>query len=782
MPNPAFLSDIQLRPVKLPPGTPYAPIGLALGQGGNALEILVLSSDRPPNSPRIRTIWKDRHKNRPAPLLVAVLHGELATLCGIPGSDPPVYENVEIGLAERLCLEALEQPNRHAAERFLRDSLLSVRPDAVLPGIRNEGFLSTHELAHGARLLPSWNDAHSKASNLLGRADRGLLTGLGFETERCDQVTSILRTKTNGTRVALAVLLQPTESPDGNTPRFSDLSPVAYAMSVAERENLPYVLVVHGRKLRLYPVRTGFGVAQRGRTETFVEVHTGLLKDADAGFLWLLFSADALTENGSLEQLMEASHRFAGKLAERLRERIYGKVIPALAEGIAGARGLTNPTAQDLAQTYEMALTILFRLLFIAYAEDKDLLPYKSNGLYQRRSLKTKAQELLERAKADDIFTNNNTFAGDSTTHWEEVDRLFRAVNDGNRDWGVPAYDGGLFIRDAEVSEIGGLLAELSLPDSIMGPVLRDLLLIESREGWGPVDFRSLGVREFGTIYEGLLESELSVAEVGLTVDKGGFYRPCKAGEEPIVIEGRIYLHNRSGARKATGTYFTKSFAVEYLLDQALEPALIDHFKRIDAIQDVDEASGEFFDFRVADIAMGSGHFLVAAIDRIERAFSQYLSNRPLPAVRAELHTLQASALDALGPLAEIIGAEIEDTQLLRRLIARRCIYGVDINPISVQLARLSIWIHTFVPGLPLSMLNHNLVGGNSLVGIGRISEIEHKAREDDLPLFTLDVQRLVGEAMEPLRRLANIADATVSDIRRARRAMAEAKQKCKPA
>lgn len=97
----------------------------------------------------------------------------------------------------------------------------------------------------------------------------------------------------------------------------------------------------------------------------------------------------------------------------------------------------------------------------------------------------------------------------------------------------------------------------------------------------------------------------------GLAVDKEGYYRPCKKGEPPLVPAGRIYLHNRSGARKATASFFTKDFAVAHLLDQALEPALADHLRRLDA-QDDDAAAESFFDFRVADISMGSAHFLVA--------------------------------------------------------------------------------------------------------------------------------------------------------------------------
>ncbi|MEX0887568.1 MAG: hypothetical protein WD009_14140 [Phycisphaeraceae bacterium] len=782
MDRPAILSDLPLRPVQLPGNGDFAPLGLALGQGSTPLEVLLVRSERPPQLPRVRSLWKQRNNRRAAPLLAVVLHGERAAVCGPLGDDPPVYPDADPAQVERICRIALDLPDRHAVARYLADALEAIRPDTRLPGIRNEGFLATHELARGARLLPGWEPAQQRARPLLGREGPDLLNALGFNAEPCDQMTSILRAGPDGQRLALAVLLRTAEAPDLNSDRFAGLSPVSYAMTVAERENLPYVVVAQGRKLRLYPVKTGVGVGQRGRNETYVQIDTGLLRDDDAAYLWLLYSSEALAAGGTLDQLINESRRFAGELAKGLRERIYGSVVPTLAEGIATARGRKKPSADDLADMYEMALTVLFRLLFIAYAEDKDLLPYRHNGLYQRRSLKQKAEELLELYRAGTDIFDGASFAGD-TTRWDEVSLIFRAVERGNRDWGVPEYNGGLFSSEPDQSRIGDLIANLALPDSVMGPVLRDLLLIETDEGWGPVDFRSLGVREFGTIYEGLLESELSVAEADLVTDRVGrqqhVYRPAAEGEQPVVRQGHVYLHNRSGQRKATGSYFTKHFAVEHQLDQAQEPALVDHLARQDKLDD-EQAAAQFFDFRVADIAMGSGHFLVAAVDRVERALTSYLSTRRLAGVYHELQTLRGAAQQQLGSLADQI--EIEDNQLLRRQVARRCIYGVDVNQVAVDLARLSIWIHTFVPGLPLSVLDHNLVRGNSLVGIGRVSEIEHKAREDHLPLFVLDVQKLVGEAVEPLRRLANLAEADIQDVKRARRALAEARQHCAPA
>ena len=413
-----------------------------------------------------------------------------------------------------------------------------------------------------------------------------------------------------------------------------------------------------------------------------------------------------------------------------------------------------------------MALTVLFRLLFIAYAEDRDLLPYRFNDSYRRRSLKQKAQELAD-------CVARNTPIADGNSHWQETALLWDAVANGNREWSVPAYDGGLFTSDPQVSRVGAELAGTVVPNAAFEGALRALLVIETAESVpGPVDFRSLGVREFGTIYEGLLESELALADTDLTLNKQGAYVPARTKDHVAVARGEVYLHNRSGARKSSGSYYTKQFAVEHLLDGSLQPALEDHFARLGELDDADAAES-FFDFRVADIAMGSGHFLIAAIDRVEKGMADFLARRNVPGVRRELAALREAALRELGELAE--ATTIEDGQLLRRMIARRCIYGVDLNGLSVQLARLSVWIHTFVPGLPLSVLDHTLVRGNSLVGVATVGEVRRKFDEMSGTLFEVDAESLLGQAAKPLNRLANINDATLRDIAAAREAISDA-------
>ena len=703
---------------------------------------------------------------RAAPVVFVALHPRGAALCGPAGEKPPIYEGLDADQSARLCREALDQPDRHAALRFLAQALPSL--ETAIPGLNNEGLLALHELQQGVPSRGDWAEARRKADRTKGKRGQELLKALGFKIERIDNLTSLLRS--GGTRTALAVMLRETESPESGSDRFNSLSPISYAFKKADDESLAWVVLVQGKRVRLYATAVDAGVGRRGRTETYVECQPTLLSDEHLPYLWLLYSADALACNGSLHEILEGSQRFSGDLAERLRERIYDHVIPELAQGVATERRLEKPTPAQLRQTYEMALTILFRLLFIAYAEDRDLLPYRTNEAYRRRSLKQKAQELA-RHVADE------TPISVGTSHWDEVKSLWQAVAVGNSEWGVPAYDGGLFTEDPAVSECGAALAKISLPNRVFEEALRWLLVIETPEGGpGPVDFRSLGVREFGTIYEGLLESELALADTNLILKKQKsslVYFPAREKDTPDVMAGQVYLHNRSGARKSTGSYYTKSFAVEHLLSGALEPALEDHFKRLDGMDETDAAEA-FFDFRVADIAMGSGHFLVGAIDRVEKRMADYLANRQLSGVRRELEALRDAACNEIGEAAD--RETIEDSRLLRRLIARRCIYGVDINGLSVQLARLAVWIHTFVPGLPLSFLDHNLVHGNSLVGIGSVEEIKNTFAKTEGTLFRVDAESLLGTAKKSLRRLANCNDATLRDVGEARTAALEAR------
>jgi len=370
--------------------------GYAFGPGDFAFEVLVATATgTEAKSTAIRGLWKARLNSRAIPLLLVVHRPDgLVQIAGPMGlkDDAPVFGPLELPLVEQVCKEALEQPEKEAALRYLRDALPAVQSET--PGLRNEGFLAGYTIARLPTTMDIWPQLTARAQQLIGQEDTALLRGLGFELSPLDNLTSLLKASANGSRTAVAIVLQPDESPDLDAVRFNGISPVTYAMGKATQEKLRFVIVCQGPRVRLYSAEPQAGVASRSRGETFVELHTGLLTGNRAGYLLALLSAEALADGGYFDQALYSSKHYAAEVAKRLRERVYDHVVPELAMGLAAARKISKPTAEDLKDTYTMAMTTLFRLLFVAYAEDKKLLPYGLNGLYDKRSLKEKAKEV----------------------------------------------------------------------------------------------------------------------------------------------------------------------------------------------------------------------------------------------------------------------------------------------------------------------------------------------------------------------------------------------------
>lgn len=774
----AFLAGRRPRPWDIPEGgrASFAADGYYLGNGNPPLEVAVATTAAKPNDGDVRNLWKRRRGNTPSPLLLVVLYpttdGDRAAVCGPTGEDPAVHTDRDPGQVQRLAAAALDEPDRHAASRLLT-SMLPEQGE----GLRNVGMFADHHLRDRVPQRADWTNLTDSARPLLGLRGQELVRGLGFTIEQRGNA-NVLRTG-NDRAAALAVFLDEEEAPDAASARFNGVTPASWALARARSDNLPFAVTTRRDEIRVYATSDTAGVGRKGGTETFVAANLALLPDDQAAYLPLLFGADALAPGGYFEQLLDQSHDYAVGLGARLRQRVYEDTVPHLAQAIARRHvedtdDLDEQTLHDL---YERALLALYRLLFVAFAEDRDLLPLNRNGLYRQKSLKQMARDLA------DMMNEHGELRFDpaATDRWDAVRALWNAVDSGNKEWGVPKYNGGLFSNDPAVKEAGGALASLTLTNEEFGPALAGLLIEQDdNDVWGPVDFASLKVREFGTIYEGLLESELAVAQDDLVVAADGTYVPAGPKDEAVVEAGEVYLHNRSGARKATGSYFTKPFAVAHLLDHALEPALDEHVKRLTELVeagDDDKAADAFFDFRVADLSMGSGHFLVAALDRIEARLSQFLADNPIPGVLDELDRLRAAAEENLGEQQPAEG--IDTTALLRRQVARRCIYGADINDIAVELARLALWVHTFVEGLPLTSLNHGLVHGNSLTGIGTIEEalsvLEPERKQGMSSLFAFAVEDAINDAQEALTRFAQTSDANLAEIKAARKAHQDA-------
>jgi hypothetical protein len=745
-----------------------------LGKGRTPLEVAVARAAKSPNDGDVRNLWKRRKGNTPSPLLLIVLWpdaiGERASVCGPSGDEPPVYADRDPEQIFRVASLALDETDHHAARRVL---------DGYLPqdgGVRNHSLFASHHLFERIPLRADWNDLCLSSVELLPLRRQELVEALGFTVEPSGQATLL---RADGQARAMALFLDDSENPEAVSTRFNGMTPVSWAIARATSDNIPYVIVTRGDQLRIHTAKRD--AAQR--TGAYVELNLPLLTTNDAGYLRLLFSAETLRDGGEFDRILAETKDFALGLGDRLRNRVYDKAVPAIASALIvrheGSGGATD--SESLSTLYNQTLLILFRLLFLAYAEDRGLLPLESNDLYRQQSLKGLARQIAD--MANQFGVDEVPFDDSATDYWDQVRALCTAIDRGRKEWNVPPYNGGLFSTDPEVNADGAALADVSLTNAEFGPCLLGLLVDLGEDGLGAIDFASLDVREFGTIYEGLLESDLAVAPCDLTLNRADVYVPAKASDHVWYYEGQVYLHNQSGARKAGGAYFTKPFAVQHLLAHALEPALDDHLARLTALVDAGDelgASDAFFDFRCVDLAMGSGHFLVAAVDHIERRLSEFLSEHRLGPVLEELDRLgEKSAAN----LAEVgLVADPPDTGvLLRRQIARRCIYGVDMNPTSVELARLALWIHTFVKGLPLTSLGHGLVVGNSLTGMGTLDEV--LAVLD--PGAALGIQTFVSTtlvsaliaAREALLRFAQIGEADRAEVKMARDAQREASE-----
>jgi hypothetical protein len=756
---------------ELPAG--FVPVRVVFGRDDiqvGEVQVAVATSSVRPNKGMLEAAHKKRAANTAMPVILAIVHADGVWL--FDGDEP--LGPVPLSQAERQLQAVLDEPHGIAAAIRIK-AIRAAYTSLGMKGFSNQFLFATYHLRVNVPRRTDWEQARLNSEPKLAKRGKELITALGFEVEPAYGVSQnvlVLR-GTSGSRRAIAVLLDESEN-FGQKSASYQLSPEAKALEVASREEVPWVIGLRQSTLRLYPGRDGVGVGQRGQSETYFELDLAFVDPEFAGLLDLIFSAQALEKGGTTEEILDGSGRYAADLGARLRDRVYLGVVPRLA--IAVAERLPSldiaVDAEGLQVAYRLSMRILFRLLFQAYGEATELLPAGRNEHYDANSLRTFVSRELK--------TNPDDFAEAASSIWRDLTQVWDAIAQGNPRWEIPAYGGSLF---DPLSEEGKLLERLQLPDSTLGPALQAMLTEVTEDGVpGAVDFRSLQVREFGTIYEGLLESSLSLAEGDLTIDRAGIYVPAGAKDNVIVRAGEPYFHSASGERKATGSYYTPKVVVDHLVDRSVRPALESHLARVRDLMDQgrDREAGEvFFDFRVADLAMGSGHFLVAAVDKIERGMRDFLTVNPVTSVRSELQRLAVKAREALG--ADTLAAEgITEAQLLRRQVARRCLYGLDINPLAVELSRLALWIHTFVPGLPMSSLDHGLVLANSLTGIGTIDEAI--AALDATALFEPIILEPLAAAHELLKDYARASEADKSEVARGAEVLALAAGAAAPA
>jgi hypothetical protein len=502
-------------------------------------------------------------------------------------------------------------------------------------------------------------------------------------------------------------------------PIFDNNNPMFQIDYYLKATGLDWGIVTNGRLWRLahkdtsYKLDIYFEVDLEEALTTTDETHALAI----ATYFLVFFRQASLLpgEDGRilLDEVLAGSQRYAVALESDLRDNAY-KALEQIILGFfaPSANGLDLDDAADRETVYRNSLLLLYRLLFLFYGESRGLLPMR-NEAYHERSLTKLADKMavdVESSRAHPPMTRE---------YWDRLQALFRLISgdqpDLNAYLGVPRYNGGLFDPARHPFLAEHYVGDAFLVRAIDYLARRRVSQNGRYAGRERVDYRTLGVRQLGSVYEGLLEYKVSKAEEEMvTVRKGGketWVQATTRGKAKALETrqpGELYLATDKGERKATGSYYTPDYIVKYIVEQTLGPLVEEARERVSGrvaeseLLDEEEKQAlgarlfekEILKLNVLDPAMGSGHFLVDATNYLARvlATDEYTT---------AVHD----------------GAEEADLTYWQRRVVEACIYGVDKNELAVELAKLSLWLVTVSGDKPLSFLDHHLRHGDSLIG-----------------------------------------------------------------
>ena len=366
--------------------------------------------------------------------------------------------------------------------------------------------------------------------------------------------------------------------------------------------------------------------------------------------------------------------------------------------------------------------------------------------------------DIRDRTRKQDVFS------AVVTHYYDHLTNLCRIIDGGDESIGLPPYNGGLFAEEA-----APLLKRVRLPDAVVAPIMYDLSHAELKGQRRFVNYRDMSVQQLGSIYEHLLEQE-----------------PVRDDD------GKIAVRPNSYARKDSGSFFTPQELVDLIVDRTLKPLAEERLAAFEArsrelkgdrrpkperladLHKLDPAEA-VLDLKVLDPAMGSGHFLVTAVDFLSDYIAELVEYVPAvpewldgeyesPLVR-RVEAIREDILRRAGESDWVIDESLlTDQAIIRRMVLKRCIYGVDKNPLTVELAKVSLWLHSFTVGAPLSFLDHHLRCGDSLIGMRVWGSIEELRRLSGL--FASSAIQHAENATAGMQLIEEMSDADVAEVR----------------
>ena len=544
-----------------------------------------------------------------------------------------------------------------------------------------KGLTIREEISTAFRVGQSHFDAFARLENPSAEATRRFVRAFLAETFGFDDlapgtgVTALIA----GGRVPVVVVPPSEERLDRRSPTLSvdrARSP-AFALQdfLNDHDDALWGLVTNGTRIRL--MRDNASLTRPAHVEADLAQIFTTEDAASFAVLWLLIhrtrfgSAGTPATDCALERWREAG----AKEGEAARDRLAGQVgraLKTLGSGFLEA----NPDLAarlgsgevDLTEWFNELLRLVYRLIFLMVAEDRDLLhpqdaPADARRLYADGYSLARLRSHCVRAATWDRHHDR----------YEGVRIVFRALAHGQPALGLPAL-GGLFAADRLPH-----LETARLRNRAFMEALYRLSWLDQKTGIVPVNWRAMETEELGSVYESLLELQPRLGDDGRTL-----LFASEAAEQ------------KGNQRKTTGSYYTPDSLVQTLLDTALDPVL----DKTEA--KADDPAKALLNLSVIDPACGSGHFLLAAARRIA----------------TRLARIRAANTDGGTP-------STADFRHALRDVARSCIHGVDRNPMAVELTKVALWIETVDPGLPLGFFDAQIRCGDALLGVFDLAALQ---------------------------------------------------------
>lgn len=373
---------------------------------------------------------------------------------------------------------------------------------------------------------------------------------------------------------------------------------------------------------------------------------------------------------------------------------------------------------------FQQLLRLIYRLIFVFTVEERGLL-HPAYDPHDDRTDEGKAFHAARRAYAQgyalarlrDLCLKRrarNRF----DDRWQALRIVFQGLSEGEPRLALPAL-GGLFATSQCPQ-----LDTASLDNAHLLAAMQNLRWASHKDVLAPVDYRNMGPEELGSVYESLLEL---VPEIDLPARRFGFVGLTSEGS------------TAGNARKLSGSYYTPDSLVQALIKSALDPVIEQRLAAqpqspIDALLSI----------RVIDPACGSGHFLLAAARRLAEKLAQ---------LRAALHSDSSEQTE-------------QDFRHALREVVSRCIFGVDRNPMAVELARTALWLEGFEQGRPLGFLDHHLQVGDALLGLTDLKALELGIAKDAF-------KPLSGDDKDVCKQLTKVNAAALKNLEKKRNAQA---------